>query len=489
MKNSVDFYEKISNVFDDLVVDKSQSLSFFNTLSLPSYIRDWFVKKFQDHNGNLNLDFIQAKIDELIPRKDTWPLMLETLMNQKKEIKILGKIRISADVSKNIYKFDMLDVELKDSDTIILGEVIADKKQILLSGKQDIWGVLTLKYDNVGSDKKPSYKIILKGFTDFRPYKTDLNFYIEARKQFTTHEWIDVLLTALDYNPEGFNDVSEKLMFLRRLLPFVEKRLNLIEFAPKGTGKSYIFSQISKYGWINSGGLVTRAKLFYDMSKKTDGLIANYDFVCLDEISNTQFSQLPEIQATLKGYLENGKFTIGNKSGISDAGLVILGNIDEESMDSNSFFMENMITKENQQFFNESALLDRFHGFIEGWDIKRMTENKKIKTKGLNTEYFSEILHTLRNDMRYMAVTQNLVEIPSHADTRDTQAILKITSGFVKLLFPHWVNDKEIDRGDFINYCLKPAMNMRSIIKKQLGFMDVEFQDKPVPSISIKDEK
>ena len=291
MQKEMTFDEKIKYYFKELVVDKSQSLSFFNTLSLPSYIRDWFVKKFQDKNGQINLNFIQSKLNEMIPRKDTWPLMLETLMNQNKEIRILGKITVQTDVSKNIYKFEMLDIGLKGSETLILSDVITNNKNVLLSGKNDIWGVITLIYDNVGSEKKPDYKIILKEFVDFRPYSVDLKYYIEAREHFTIEEWTNVLLTAVDYNPDGFSSEEEKHMFLRRLLSFVEKRLNLIEFAPKGTGKSYVFSQISKHGWINSGGLVTRAKLFYDMSRKTDGLIANYDFVCLDEISNTQFGQ------------------------------------------------------------------------------------------------------------------------------------------------------------------------------------------------------
>ena len=490
MQQEMTFNEKLKHYFKDLVLDKAQSLSFFNALSLPSYIRDWFIKKFQDKNGNINFSYIQNKIQELIPRKDTWPLMLETLMNQKKEIRILGKISVITDVSKNSYKFEMLDIGLKSSETAILSEVITKNKHHLLSGKHDIWGVLTLKYDNMGSEKKPNYKIVLIDFIDFRPYTVDKAYYIKLRDQFTIEEWTDVLLTAVDYNPNGFLDQEEKHMFLRRLLSFVEKRLNLIEFAPKGTGKSYMFSQISKYGWMNSGGLVTRAKLFYDMSKKTEGLIANYDFVCLDEISNTQFAQLPEIQASLKGYLENGKYTVGTKYGTSDAGLVVLGNIDQQFMDSESYFMENMITKEDQQFFNESALLDRFHGFIEGWKIKRMTENKKIQSFGLNTEYFSEILHILRDDLTYQAVVRELIIIPEDADTRDTQSIIKLTTAFMKLYFPNWTNMDKVDKQLFVTFCLEPAKHMRNLIRVQLGYMDEEFRNKSIPNINIiEDEK
>jgi ATP-dependent Lon protease len=327
----------------------------------------------------------------------------------------------------------------------------------------------------------------LEDFVDFKPYAIDLDFYTKARSQFSFEEWVDVLLTAIDYHPAGFTSFEEKTMLLCRLMPFAEKRLNIIEFAPKGTGKSYVFSQITKYGWLNSGGIVTRAKLFYNMSTKTEGLIPNYDFVCLDEISNTQFSQLPEIQASLKGYLENGKYTVGTKYGTSDAGLVVLGNIDHEYMDSNTFFMENMITQENQRLFNESALLDRFHGFIEGWKINRMTENKKITGWGLNTEYFSEILHQIRHDARYEFVYNRLVHVPEDADTRDSQAIKKMATALMKLFFPHWVDLRSVDMDDFEEHCLKPALHMRQIIDTQLGFMDKEYDQKKVPDITISD--
>lgn len=484
-ENNLTFEEKLKYYFKDLGVNKSQSLSFFNNLSLPAFVRDWFMKKYGDKDGNINPSFLLAKISEMIPRKDNWKLLLEKIMNSNEDVKILAKLTVKADITKNLYTFEMADLGVSHSETLINPNVLKKSRKQLLSGQNDIWGVLTLRYQYVGDDKKRPYRIILENFVDYKPYSIDLKFYTEVRENFTFEEWIDVLLTAIDYNPHGFSTNEEKIMLLTRLIPFVEKRLNLIEFAPKGTGKSYVFSQISKYGWLNSGGVVTRAKLFYNMSNKTDGLIPNYDYVCLDEISNTQFTQLPEIQASLKGYLENGKYTVGTKYGTSESGIVVLGNIDEEFMDSNTYFMLNMITKEHQRFFDESALLDRFHGFLEGWKIGRMTESKKISGWGLNTEYFSEIMHQIRFDLRYEAVYDSLITIPKDADTRDTQAIKKLSIAFMKLWFPHWTSIDKVESNLFENYCLKPAMNMRQIIKTQLGFMDTEFKGKKIPDILV----
>jgi ATP-dependent Lon protease len=478
--------DKMTWYFKDLIVDKKQSLAFFNTLSLPSFVRDWFINKYSDDHGKINVSFMQAKISEIIPGKDNWPMHTQRIMSSKESIRVVARITVKADLVRNQYTFEMVDLGVSHRETLILPNVIKKHKDTLLSGQNDVWGVLTLSYRNVGSEKSPYHRILLDDYVDFKPYTIDLDFYTRVRSHFTCEEWIDVLLTAIDYNPSGFSSVDEKRMLLRRLLPFVEKRLNVIEFAPKGTGKSYVFSQISKYGWLNSGGLVTRAKLFYNMATKTEGLIAHYDYVCLDEISNTRFAQLPEIQASLKGYLENGKYSVGNKYGTSDAGLVVLGNIDADFMDSKTYFMNNMMTSENQQFFNESALLDRFHGFIEGWKIGRMTENKKVKGIGLNSEYFSEIMHHMRDDIRYDVLFDQLVEIPLDSDTRDTHAIKKLTVAHMKLFFPHWKTVDQVDDIRFKEDCLKPAIEMRRIIKTQLSFMDSEFEGIQVPNITLK---
>ncbi len=146
-----------------------------------------------------------------------------------------------------------------------------------------------------------------------------------------------MLLAAIDYNPDGYTSEEQKMAMLSRLLPFVEKRVNLIELAPKETGKSYLFSQISKYGWLVSGGSISRAKMFYDQQKRIDGLVSRYDFVAFDEIQSISFPDKNEMQGALKGYLESptGEYRIGDRRGIGNSGLILLGNIDEQMMSVN----------------------------------------------------------------------------------------------------------------------------------------------------------
>lgn len=134
-------------------------------------------------------------------------------------------------------------------------------------------------------------------FTSFTPYSVDLDFYKDVRSDFSTAEWIDVLLGAMDYNPNGYKDEHEKLAMLQRLLPFVEKNLNIIELAPKGTGKSYVFGNISKYGLLVDGGTVSRPKMFYDKARRTTGFIVGHDYVAIDEVKKVQFTNVSEMQS------------------------------------------------------------------------------------------------------------------------------------------------------------------------------------------------
>ena len=289
---------------------------------------------------------------------------------------------------------------------------------------------------------------------------------------------------AVDYNAEGYRgDEEKKLTMLTRLLPFVEKRLNLIELAPKGTGKSYLFGRVSRVGWLSSGGVMSRAKMFYDLSKRREGLVAGNDFVTLDEGQTISFTDVDEMRAALKGYLESGIFTVGNYEGKADAGVILCGNIKKETMDQDGF--TNMF-EELPSVFRESALIERFHGFIKGWNIPRMNDDLKVSGWALNSEYFSAIMHELREDLSYRVIVDELIEVPEAADTRDTEAVKRIATAYLKLLFPHVRSSTDIDPETFRRYCLIRSKWMRETIKNQLGYLDLEFRGKDMPKFDVK---
>ena len=220
--------DKLRECFEDMVVYKDlKESNFFKGLKLPSFLRDWLLKMFEDDEGKFDVEEITEFVRSYIPSKTDWTGI---------------KNRI-----------------------VMEGE---DCKDELVKAKET-WGVVELGYKY--PEGKIKGKIKLVSFKNFCPYTIDLDFYKDVRQEFDIHEWIDVILGAIDYNADGYEDEHTKLAMLTRLLPFVEKRLNLIELAPKGTGKSYLFGGVSRYGYL-SAGKMTRAKLFYDLGLREYGL-------------------------------------------------------------------------------------------------------------------------------------------------------------------------------------------------------------------------
>ena len=469
--------DKIKQAFPDESVNKiPQNYSVFGGKNLPSFIKDFLIKRYTDSYGNLDRNGVLKFLEDHIPNKDND--LKNRLRTYREEVTVLTRFIVETDFKNDKLLFSIPDLNIKSSEGRIPDHV-AKKNKELKDG--ELWGVVTLVYQPPADKEKGFVELVT--YKAFKPYKVNLDYFREARKEFSTTEWVDLLIRSMEYNPEGFESLSQKLMFLSRILIFLEPRLNMIELAPKGTGKSYIFGNLSKYGWMISGGKVTRAKLFYDMTKKSMGAITLYDFVTMDEIQTITFSDSAEIQAALKSYLEFGYTTIANVKLVSQAGLIIMGNI---SLSKDKKPIRLKYFSELPETFKESALLDRFHGFIEGWKLPRISEDLKINGWTLNVEYFSEIMHELRDKPIYSAIVNDLLEVPAKADTRDTTAVKRIATAYLKLLFPNVNDTSDIDKEDFNNYCLIPAIEKRQIIRRQIHLIDEEFSDE-MPDIKINE--
>jgi ATP-dependent Lon protease len=479
--------DKLKDCFDEMVVYKDlRTSNFFSALSLPSFMRDWLLRRFEDETGVFSEEELVEFIREFIPRKEDWTAIKNRIIKEGERVKFLAKISVDIDIRTGEVSFALPDFGLTAKQTIIEDVVWDSCKKELVKGRES-WGMLELGYrppdDSVAP--KQSGRIRLVGFKNFCPYSIELDYYKDVRSEFQTSEWIDILLGAVDYNANGYKNEEEKLTMLTRLLPFTEKRLNLIELAPKGTGKSYLFGRVSRFGWLSSGGVMSRAKMFYDISKRTEGLVSGNDFITLDEVQTISFTDVDEMRAALKGYLESGLYTVGNYEGVADAGMILCGNISKETMDNDG--TTNMF-EELPAVFHESALIERFHGFIKGWHIPRMNDDLKISGWALNSEYFCAILHELRSDTTYRAVVDKLINVPEAADTRDTEAIKRIATAYLKLLFPNVRQTTDITAREFIRYCLRRACTMRATIKNQLGILDSEYCGKDIPQFSVNEE-
>ena len=481
--------DKVRDIFADMVVLKDpQRSEYFSNLSIPSYMRDWIVMKFSDDEGNIDYDSIRRYIKRYIPGKDDFEQYKFQMVNGE-TVQFLARVRVTVDVKTGKTVFELPDFGgSRGGANGVVSPDVAEEWQDTLLRESENWGIISLTWTMEGTASRPKGVISMVGYRPFCPYEIDLDFYREARSNFDIHEWIDVIISAVDYNPDGYIDengeVSEemKLTFLRRLLPFIEKRVNLIELAPKGTGKSYVFEKISKRGWLISGGTVSRASLIYDNAKKTGGLLTRFDYVGFDEVQSITFEQPGQIQQALKHYMEFGEIKGFDAALTADAGVIVLGNINAERFDINKNMVEHI-----SDVFGESATLDRFHGFIPGWQIPRMTTGMIAHGWAINTEYFAEVLHEMRSDLSYAAIVDQLIEYPSNADKRHMTAIKRLCTALLKLLFPHVQSPEDISGEEFEKYCLKPALEMRGVIYKQLCIID--HKEYGVPSKRIPDVK
>ena len=479
---SQEFIERLRDCFDEMVVFKDLKQSnFMSSFKLPSFMRDWVIKRFQDDEGTIDIEEATSFIGEFIPKKEDWKSIKNRVVNYQEKVKFLAKVSVDISIRTQALAFSLPDFDLTFKDTVIPIDVWENCSTALLKAEEN-WGIVEIGYQFPETEKDKG-KIKLVSFQDFCPYIVDLDEFKYAREEFSLDEWVDIILGAIDYNASGYENHQQKLAMITRLLPFVEKRMNMIELAPKGTGKSYLFGSVSRYGWLSSGGTMSRAKMFYDVARRTEGLVFGHDYVALDEVQTINFTDVDEMRGALKGYMENGKYTVGNHEGTADSGIILLGNISANSMNE----YVNMFS-DLPKVFHESALIDRFHGFLKGWELPRMNEDLKICGWALNSEYFSTIMHALRDDASYRAIVDARVDVPEKSDTRDTEAIKRICTAYLKLLFPNVRQPEDITSRDFNKYCLIPAREMRAIIKIQLGILDPdEFGGKTVPELTVID--
>ena len=470
---------KIREVFGAATVYKDPAnYDVFNGRNLPSFVKDYLISTHIASDGSFKREALSQFLDVHIPKDNS---AVVARLRRGETLTLLTRFVITTSLAQNRTSFQIPDMGIKASDTVIPEYLIEEYPDDLIDGEK--WGIMKIVYI-APQDGSRGYVEMVK-FRPFRPMqKLDINYIRYCRSQFTLEEWIDVLISAMEYTPEAFANSTQKLEFITRLLPFVEPRLNMIELAPKGTGKSYVFGNLSKFVWLVSGGKVSRAKLVYDKSTKAPGIMRFYDMVAFDEIQTITFSDNSEMQSFLKNYLEYGRATIDNYEFMSECGLMLLGNIllSEDNEPLNQKYFDSL-----PEVFKESALLDRFHGMIEGWLLPRVNVDMALHDWTLNVEFFSEFLHQLRTESVYSNIVDELVVVPQGADMRHTKAIKRVATAYLKLLYPHVTSSAQIDRNEFNMLCLQPAIRRRDIVRQQCSNIDSEQSyAKPMPQYSVK---
>ncbi|MDP9366441.1 MAG: protease Lon-related BREX system protein BrxL [Chloroflexota bacterium] len=324
-----------------------------------------------------------------------------------------------------------------------------------------VWAMVDLQYrveeDDDGTRKKGSPFHI----GELRPIQLarfDFEEYCEGRRAFTTEQWLDVLLRSAGLEPARM-ERRLKLLLLARFLPFVERNYNFIELGPRGTGKSYVFSEMSPYGILISGGKASSANLFYNNARRQVGLVGHWDVVSFDEIGGMKV-QDPDTIQIMKDYMANGRFSRGVTQVLADASMVFVGNLNQS--------VETLVQHAGMDLFQplpkefDLAVIDRLHFYLPGWEIPKSSKDLLTIRYGFVTDYLAEAFRTLRKENRYDAVEQHF-RLGSHVEGWDATAVRKTVSGMLKLLHP----DGGFGRDEVQEY-VELALESRRRIKEQL---------------------
>ena len=213
--------------------------------------------KFSDKDGNFEQENVLSYIKKFIPSRNDYKELKYNMINGE-TVRFLARLRVSVNIRNGLTEFELPDFGgIRNGAGGEVSREVTEKWKEILFKENENWGILDLIWERDFSQKKSGGKIILSGFQQFCPYTVDIDFFKSIRRNFTITEWIDILIGAVDYNPTGYDNDKQKLFFLQRLLPFVQRRINLIELAPKGTGKSYVYEKISKRGWLQAAGTIS----------------------------------------------------------------------------------------------------------------------------------------------------------------------------------------------------------------------------------------
>lgn len=315
-------------------------------------------------------------------------------------------------------------------------ESVVSQYPMILSG--GMWGTIDLTYDETEVHNKKIRPFKVTGFTPFQVSVINLDEYIEKRSQFSSVEWTDILINSCGLNSERMTR-RQKLLYLCRCIPLVETNVNMIELAPRETGKTYLYRNISYYAHVLSGGKATPAQLFINLGNGKIGEVGTRDAVVFDEIANTDFTDPKALVSIMQGYMQDAKFSRGKKEILAFASLVFVGNIDVQGKLPHEKYYH--LLEPLPDFMQVIAFLDRIHAYIPGWEIPKLSPESYAKDYGFITDYFCEIMHELRR-VELLTTVRSRFDLIDTAGTgqgisgRDQRAVMKTASGMLKILYP-----------------------------------------------------
>ena len=460
------FEQKALDHYGEVIINKHLiHEAGFGARAVPTYVGEWILSHFVE-GGELTGESrsrIAAFLGKYLPTKGQKDEIKNRLLKQE-TVDLLDDYSVMVNLKTGRRN---LRIPLLDMNDAFVGERIVDENELLVTS--GVWGIGSLFYvppDGPG-DKG---QVWMREFRPFQVSRVDLDYFRECRQDFTLKEWVDLMVSSIGFNPRS-QTLPQEMILITRIIPLAEPRVNIVELAPKGTGKSFVYDNLSRYARVLAGGKITPPALFHNLATHTPGLITRYDAIVLDEVQSVHGDSAGELVAGLKVYLESGRYSRGKTMGTAEASFVMLGNTTMDE-DKRPVYEDVGLFREIPNFLQETAFIDRIHGMISGWQMARVTKDTPSTSLGFKGDFFSEILHVLRSDMNYGEYVQQEMQLANCKDLRDRKAITRLASGFLKLLFPNLKPTHE----EFTEYCVRPAVALRQRVRDELHKMDPEYE-------------
>ena len=459
---------KLRENFDGKIVRKDLTKKIKEGSNVPVYVLEFLLGQYCNTDDEEEIEMGVERVKNIIAdnfvRPDEAQKIL-SILRQKERYTVIDMITVELDLKTNIYYATFSNLGVKD---VPISEYYPEQFDRLLCG--GIWCIVQLEYFYDDADKNRC-PIIIKQLDPIQMPHIDINELKEGRKAFTKDEWINVLLRSIGMEPDKLS-YREKWLLLTRILPLIENNFNLCELGPRSTGKSHIYKEISPNSILVSGGQTTVANLFYNMSKRTVGLVGLWDCVAFDEVAGIKFKDKDGVQI-MKDYMASGSFVRGKESKTASSSMVFVGNINQTVdvlLKTSSLF-----DPFPAEMGTDTAFLDRMHCYIPGWEIPKFRPEHFTDDYGFISDYFAEFVRELRKE-QYGDTLDKYYKLGKNLNQRDTIAVRRMVDGYLKLLYPHGQIIKE-ELEEVIQISLEMRRRVKEQLKKLGGmeFYDVNF--------------
>lgn len=460
---------KLREHFDGKIVRKDLTKKIKEGANVPVYVLEFLLGQYcssdDDEIIEAGVQNVKRILADNFVRPDESQKVLSVLRTRG-AYTVIDMVTVRLDIKKDAYMADFSNLGLTN---VPINDAYPEMYDRLLCG--GIWCMVQLEYESMEEGKKNGFPIRINRLNPIQMPHIELADLKCGRKAFTKEEWIDVLLRSIGMEPDELKS-REKWLLLLRMVPLVENNYNLCELGPRSTGKSHLYKEISPNSILVSGGQTTVANLFYNMGRKTVGLVGLWDCVAFDEVAGIRFKDKDGVQI-MKDYMASGSFARGKEEKAASASMVFVGNINQ-SVDV-LLKTSSLFDPFPPEMGTDTAFLDRIHCYLPGWEVPKFRPEHFTDDYGFITDYLAEFVRELRKE-QYGDALDRWFRLGKNLNQRDVIAVRRTVGGLLKLIYP----DGEFSRED-LEEVLQIALEMRRRVKEQLKklggmeFYDVNF--------------